>query len=76
MKAEYSHFNTHQLASYLYLRTYRGTAPGQNELNGIYLLSQSYYKSISPNVVLVLNYGESNAMGSAINTWQMPQTAC
>ncbi len=29
----------------------------------------------SHNVVLVLKYGESNAMGSALNTWQMPQTA-
>ncbi len=29
----------------------------------------------SPNVVLVLNYGVSNAMESALNIWQMPQTA-
>ena len=29
----------------------------------------------SPNVVLVLKYGRSNAMESALNTWQMPQTA-
>ncbi len=29
----------------------------------------------SPNVVLVLKYGESNTMESALNTWQMPQTA-
>ena len=29
-----------------------------------------------PNVVLVLKYGESNAMESALNTCQMPQTAC
>ncbi len=28
-----------------------------------------------PNVVLVLKYGESNAMESALNTCQMPQTA-
>ena len=28
----------------------------------------------APNMVLVLKYGESNAMGSALNTWQMPQT--
>ena len=25
-------------------------------------------------MVLVLKYGESNAIGSALNTWQMPQT--
>ena len=24
---------------------------------------------------LLLKYGESNAKGSALNTWQMPQTA-
>ncbi len=29
---------------------------------------------VKHNVVLVLKYGESNAMGSALNTWQIPQT--
>ncbi len=28
-----------------------------------------------PNVILVLKYEEPNTMESALNTWQMPQTA-
>ncbi len=59
------------------LRRYRGNAHGQNELNENYFLVKLYYKSISGycHSGASLKYRESNAMGSALNTWQMPRTS-
>ncbi len=73
-RACYAHSQILNTECLITLRKYRGSVHGQNELNGIYFLSKSYYKSIS-EYRGVLKYGESNAMGRSLNTCQRPQTA-
>ncbi len=34
----------------------------------------SFGCALEVHLTLLLKFGESNAMGSALNTWQMPQT--
>ncbi len=39
----------------------------------VFFLLKSAYCHVS--MAEILNYGQPNAMGSALNTWQIPQTA-